>query len=79
MATSSTRFASTIAGSRSATRLVLEEWIPESNDIGRYTGRKARVVVTYITHAGAWGLPANLCVMSILMLGSDGLVGAIHG
>ena len=30
-----------------------------------FTGREAFAVVTYITPGGAWGLPANLCVMSL--------------
>ena len=32
---------------------------------GRYTGRQQLVVVTYITEAGTWGLPANKAVLSI--------------
>jgi hypothetical protein len=32
---------------------------------GGYTGRSCRVEVTYISAGGMWGLPANLCAMSI--------------
>jgi hypothetical protein len=30
-----------------------------------YTGRDIRCRVTYMTHAGQWGVPQGLCVMSI--------------
>ena len=47
--------------------LVLREWIPIGNDLkeGSYTHRSALRYVTYITPAGAWGLPGNICVLSI--------------
>ncbi len=33
-----------------------------------YTGRKIRVRVTHLTPGGAFGLPPNLCVMSIAVV-----------
>lgn len=30
-----------------------------------YTGRECTVRVTYMTPGGQWGLPANVCVMSL--------------
>ena len=41
--------------------LKLEEWSP---DTGKYTGRFMLVRVTYLIQ-GAFGLPDNVCVMSI--------------
>lgn len=35
---------------------------------GRYTGRTINVVVTYLTTGNKWGLPPQLCVMSIEVL-----------
>lgn len=51
--------------------LHLREWVPSppTNDgLARYTGRECRVEVTHLTPVGAWGLPPNLCVMSIRMI-----------
>lgn len=48
--------------------LLLEEWDPGGAagiGVGCYTSRKLHVRVTYISEGGTWGLPANLCVMSI--------------
>lgn len=47
--------------------LRLREWSPRPfiASGGDYTGREQMVRVTYLTPAGAWGLPGNLCVMSI--------------
>ena len=47
--------------------LVLREWIPQSYSTleGYYTDRSVTVRVTYICEAGSWGLPPNLCVLSI--------------
>lgn len=42
--------------------LHLREYEPDSRT---YTGRWAVAHVTYLTGGGTWGLPANLCVMSI--------------
>jgi hypothetical protein len=51
--------------------LWLREWA-EPNDprhdlreFPGYLGRELHVRVTYITAGGQWGLPRNLCVMSI--------------
>jgi hypothetical protein len=44
--------------------LRLREWIPTGNFRG-YTGREVSRVVTYMTPPGEWGLPADLCVMSL--------------
>lgn len=40
--------------------LLLEEW-----DADNYTGNQVLVRVTYITPGGRFGLPEDLCVMSI--------------
>lgn len=42
--------------------LILKEWVPEKQ---QHTGEALTVHVTYMTHGGAWGLPDELCVMSI--------------
>lgn len=44
--------------------LHLREW---SNVSGSYTGATCDVVVTFITAGGEWGIPADLCVMSICL------------
>lgn len=38
--------------------------VVEAEELG-YTGRHARVRVTHLTPGGSWGLPADVCVMSI--------------
>jgi len=30
-----------------------------------YSGREHRVTISYITNAGEWGLPADVCVLSV--------------
>lgn len=57
--------------------LELREWALQPRDVeGRdetgmaYTGRRVRVHVTHITHGGEWGLPRDLCVMSIELVRS---------
>lgn len=51
--------------------LVLREWQPQRDRIvpevgyDGYTGNVIVRVVTYISAGGAWGLPENLCVMSV--------------
>ena len=57
--------------------LELDEWDPDrtrvvESDISvqgvtNYTGRKIIADVTYITYGSSFGLPANLCVMSIMV------------
>lgn len=42
--------------------LLLEEWNPDTQ---KYVGASLRMVITHITKSGQWGLPPNLCVMSI--------------
>lgn len=39
-------------------------------DEGRYTGRERRVVVTFVTRGGTFGLPPGLAVLSIRRLTS---------
>lgn len=54
-------------------RLLLREWDPEIWEhpthgvpaARGYTGRSILVEVTYLSTGGTWGLPADLCVMSI--------------
>ncbi len=51
--------------------LVLNEYDPSRASLGAliprgFTGRKIFAKVTYISYGGTWGLPPNLCVMSII-------------
>ncbi len=43
---------------------------PPTLPAGEYTGREQLVKVTYITPGGSFGLPSNLCVMSISPIGA---------
>jgi len=46
--------------------LTLREYEPTGvPSIGMFTGSVARVRVTYKTPGGSWGLPADLCVLSV--------------
>jgi hypothetical protein len=53
--------------------LELQEWspvsvLPGSSEVFGYMGREIRVRVTYKTAGGEWGLPSDLCVLSIEVL-----------
>lgn len=46
--------------------LYLREW---DNAITQdYTGESVHVLVTYISEGGTWGLPRDMCVMSIQVI-----------
>lgn len=51
-------------------RLLLQEWRPEANhpDGGSFTGRELLRTISYVTPGGEWGLPADICVLSIAAL-----------
>lgn len=42
--------------------LYLREYNPETQ---KYTGRHLLATVTWMSRGGEWGLPENLCVMSL--------------
>ncbi len=42
--------------------LQLREWDPSTE---KYTGRERTVRVSYASYGGAWGLPEDICVLSI--------------
>lgn len=42
--------------------LCLQEWFPET---ATYSGRRILALVTYMSEPGSFGLPSDLCVMSI--------------
>lgn len=45
--------------------LVLLEWDPRRDVNDRYTGRALRCFVTYVSEPETFGLPGDICVMSI--------------
>ncbi len=45
--------------------LLLREWDPTRGTWGGHTGKALAVVVTALTPGGTWGLPSNVCAMSI--------------
>jgi hypothetical protein len=49
--------------------LWLREFDPQTS---QYTGKSTLVRVTHISNGGEWGLPADLCVMSIRRIRSWG-------
>jgi hypothetical protein len=56
--------------------LVLREYDPSSASstvsVPRgFTGRVIRVGISYVSQAGTWGLPPNLCVLSIYTLNRE--------
>lgn len=57
-------------------RLCLQEYLPEDS---RFTGREIVLDVPYVTPGGNWGLPAEICVMSIrrAALPADGWAGEL--
>jgi len=46
-------------------RLYLREY---NNTLKSYTGRWMEVEVTYMTKPGEWGIPNNICILSIQVL-----------
>jgi hypothetical protein len=63
--------------------LRLREWDPghknladptaPTSDEEKYTGRELWAQVTYITEPGTWGIPPEVCVMSVrILVSSDG-------
>jgi len=57
-------------------QLLLKEW---DEMYYKHTGREILVNVTHLTIGGAWGLPDNLCVMSIEPAGLPNPESAIRG
>jgi hypothetical protein len=47
-------------------KLVLREWDPSVDPNVRYTGRVATAIVSYISMPDTFGLPSDLCVMSLV-------------
>jgi len=55
--------------------LYMREWDPDKYQMARtckeesaYTGRWIKASITYITPGGSFGLPVDLCVMSIVII-----------
>ncbi len=54
--------------------LYLREWVPPTwarnlnGPPSGYTGREQYVRVTYVTRAGEWGLPEELCCLSVRLM-----------
>jgi hypothetical protein len=48
--------------------LRLREWDPTTES---YTGEETTCLVTHLSAGGTWGLPVDLCVMSIVVLYED--------
>lgn len=57
--------------------IILREWVPDDVEQaedgpgieingGHYTGRQVMRRVTYVSVAGSWGLPPDLCVFSMI-------------
>lgn len=57
-------------------RVILREWVPDDVEQaedgagievngGRYTGRQIMRRISYVSVAGSWGLPLDLCVFSV--------------
>jgi hypothetical protein len=43
-------------------QLMVREWLP---DMKKYTGRSAIFRITHMTEPGKWGLPDDICVLSL--------------
>lgn len=61
--------------------LVLQEFDPGDGTYlrGRYTGRALCVAITYKTGGGTWGMPPNLCVLSVDELARTETEGSVVG
>jgi hypothetical protein len=50
--------------------LILREWDPDTK---AYSGRKMITMVDYVTAGGSFGLPKEICVMSLTVLTKERL------
>jgi hypothetical protein len=59
--------------------LELREWVPDPfmRDVGHFTGRKCIATVSHVTAGGSFGLPPNLCVMSLIAINRPAVEGAM--